>query len=212
MDVDLRRRLSNVYWVGGAPGAGKSTIARRLADTYDLHLYATDDVMRDHAARTTADESPHLHRFVAMTMDDRWMTRSPRTMVSTFHWFQGEAFHLIVEDLLRLSAESAVVAEGFRLLPRLVGPLLADPTTSVWLLPSPAFRAVALARRGSTWTIPDQTSDPERTRRNLDERDALFTSRLMEETRRLGLPSISLGPEIDEDAVLMQVARQFGLS
>ena len=27
-----RERLRHVYWVGGASGAGKSTIARRLAD------------------------------------------------------------------------------------------------------------------------------------------------------------------------------------
>jgi hypothetical protein len=100
-------KLSNVYWVGGAPGAGKSTIARRLAENHGLHRYATDEVVRDHAARTTADESPYLHRFMAMEMNERWMTRSPQTILDTFPWFRGEAFDLIVEDLLRLSATSA---------------------------------------------------------------------------------------------------------
>jgi hypothetical protein len=57
-----------------------------------------------------------------MDMDERWVSRSPEEMLETFHWFRGEGFHLIVEDLLRLPAQPAVIAEGFRLLPHLVSP------------------------------------------------------------------------------------------
>jgi predicted kinase len=46
----LRERLRHVYWVGGS-GAGKSTIVRRLAARHGLRLYATDDVMANHARR-----------------------------------------------------------------------------------------------------------------------------------------------------------------
>ena len=48
-DAALRDRLGHVYWIGGGSGAGKSTIARRLAARHGLRLYATDEVMRDHA-------------------------------------------------------------------------------------------------------------------------------------------------------------------
>ncbi len=37
-----------------------------------------------------------------MDMDERWVHRNPETMLETFHWFRGEGFGLIVEDLLRL--------------------------------------------------------------------------------------------------------------
>ncbi len=53
----------HVYWIGGSPAAGKSTIARRLAERYGLRLYVTDDVMREHAGRCTAVEAPFLERF-----------------------------------------------------------------------------------------------------------------------------------------------------
>jgi|SRR5262245_27785621 len=45
----LQEQLRHVYWIGGGSGAGKSTIARRIAAEHDLQLYATDDVMPDHA-------------------------------------------------------------------------------------------------------------------------------------------------------------------
>lgn len=205
--------LRHVYWIGGAPGAGKSTIARRLADRHGMHLYATDDVMSDHFGRTTAEESPFLSLFAAMDMDERWLNRSPQTMLETFHWFRGEGFALIVEDLVRLrGAGIPVVAEGFRLLPQLVQPLLAEPRQAVWLLPTPGFRAAALESRGSTWTIAGRTSAPERARANLIERDRMFTDRLIEQTRQLGLSAIHLEiGGLSEDELDAEVSRIFGL-
>lgn len=122
-----RAWLEHVYWIGGGSGAGKSTIARRIATQHGLHVYATDDVMPDHASRCTPEDAPYLSRFKTMDMNERWVNRSPETMLETFHWFRGEGFGLIVEDLLRLPAEPDVIAEGFRLLPHLVIPLLAEP-------------------------------------------------------------------------------------
>ena len=118
----LRARLRDVYWIGGGSGAGKSTVARRLAARHGLRLYATDDVMADHGRRSTPADSPFMAEFAAMDMDERWVSRPPETMLETFGWFRGEGFGLIVEDLLRLPP--GVIAEGFRLLPRLVRPLL----------------------------------------------------------------------------------------
>lgn len=207
----LRARLRHVYWIGGGPGAGKSTISRRLADRYGWRRYATDDVMRDHTALTTPEEAPHLHAFMAMDMDERWVNRTPETMLETFHWFRGEAFDLIVEDLLRLPSRPCVVVEGLRLLPHLVQPLLTVPDQAVWLLPTPEFREAAIRGRaapgsGFVW----RTSDPERAERNLSARDGMFTQRLAEETARLGLPTIEVDTTLSEDELDRQVAEGFG--
>jgi hypothetical protein len=207
----LRQRLRHVYWIGGAPGAGKSTTARRLADRYGLELYVTDAVMPDHARRSTATDAPYLERFQAMGMDERWLTRSPATMLETFHWFRGEGFGLIVEDLLRFPAGTRVVAEGFRLLPRLVMPLLDDVEHAVWLLPTPAFRDVALESRGSLWEIPNRTSNPALARLNLLKRDRMFTDRLTSEAQRLGCRTLTLDIGIAEEEVVNRVTRSFGL-
>jgi 2-phosphoglycerate kinase len=209
--VALSARLQHVYWIGGGSGAGKSTIARRVAARHGLRLYATDDAMPDHASRSTPGDCPFLSEFAAMDMDERWVNRSPEVMLETFHWFRGEGFGLIVDDLLRLPGEPYVIAEGFRLLPRLVKPLLAVPGHAVWLLPTPDFRRAAFGNRGSLWEIARKTSDPELALRNLLERDRMFTERLYEEAKRLELRVIEVDTTMTEDELAERVTEAFGL-
>src|SRR5918999_763893 len=135
MDHMLHEQLQHVYWIGGGSVAGKSTIARRIAAEHGLRVYATDDVMADHARRSSREDCPLLHTFMAMDIDERWLNRTPETMLETFHWFRGEGFNLIIEDLLRLPREPEIIVEGFRLLPHLVKPLLSGLRRAVWLLP-----------------------------------------------------------------------------
>ena len=204
--------LQHVYWIGGGSAAGKSTVARRLAAQHGLRVYATDDVMADHARRTTSNGAPLLHRFMAMDMDERWVNRSPETMFETFHWFQGEGFDLIIADLLRLPSESGVIVEGFRLLPHLVKPFLSEESHAVWLLPTPHFRqAVVESRGGVAWSFLARTGHPERALRNLLERDRMFTDRLREETTQLDLPSIEVDTTMTEEVLTDQVSLVFGL-
>jgi 2-phosphoglycerate kinase len=206
----LRARLGHVYWIGGGSGAGKSVTARRLAGQHGLSVYSTDEAMADHGRRFSPHEAPLLSTFKTMDMDERWLLRSPQAMLDSFHWFHGELFSLIIEDLVRLPPEPGVIAEGFRLLPQLVKPL-AQPDHAVWLLPTPEFRRAAFTSRGSLWQIAGQTSDPDRALDNLLERDRLFTDLLRAETKRLELPAIEIASPMTEDDLAGRVSAIFGL-
>lgn len=198
--------LDHVRWIGGGSAAGKSTVAGHLADRYGLRHYSTDEAMARHAADVNPQDAPLLTDFMAMSPDRRWVERSPEEMLETFHWFSGEAFALILEDL-RALAPTPVVVEGLRLLPGLVAPVLADRGHAVWLLPTPRFRrSVFESRGGASWAFLAHTSQPERALENLLERDRLFTERLAQDTARLGLNAI----RVDRAIPVAQVARLFG--
>jgi hypothetical protein len=207
----VQEQLQHIYWIGGGSAAGKSTIARRLAAEQGLHVYATDDLMADHAHRSSRAECPLLDEFMNMDMDERWVNRSPKTMLETFHWFQGEGFYFIIQDLLRLPRDIGIIVEGFRLLPRLVKPLLSETSHAVWILPTPDFRqAVIESRGGSAWGFLAKTTNPQRALRNLLERDRMFTKILGEETTRLGLHAIEVDTSTTEDDLAKQVMEVFG--
>jgi hypothetical protein len=211
-NTPLREQLRHVYWIGGGSGAGKSTIAGRIATLHGLQLYDTDRAMADHARRSTPDDSPSLAAFMAMNIDERWLNRSPEVMLESFHWFRGEAFNMIIEDLLRLPTTPRVIVEGIRLLPRLVKPLLSVVEHAVWLLPTPEFRqSVVNSRGGAGWGFLAKTSEPNRALCNLLERDRMFTDRLRRDAERLALPKIEMDVTKSPDDVAAQVARLFGL-
>ena len=209
MTLSIPEQLQHVYWIGGGSGAGKSTIAQRIAVRHGLRVYATDDVMADHARRSSAADCPLLHRFMDMDMDERWVNRSPQTMLDTFHWFRGEGFNFIIEDLLNLPREPRIIVEGLRLLPHLVKPLLSEQTRAVWLLPTPDFRQRVIERRSGSFLA--KTSNPEKALHNLLERDRLFTEKLREETTHLGLHAIEVGTITGEDDLAQQVTNVFSV-
>lgn len=187
----VRKPLRHVYWIGGGSCSGKSTTARRIADQRCLHLYATDDVMAKHSRRSNPEDCPLLHQFIAMDMDERWVKRSPTTMLNTFHWFRGEGFNLIIENLLGIPTDIRVIVEGFRVLPHLVKPILPASNHAVWLLPSPEFRQTTIERRGgSTSGFLAKTSNPGHALQNLLERDRMFTDRLSKEVEDLELRAV----------------------
>ena len=208
----LREQLQQIYWIGGGSCAGKSTIANRIAAQHGLRVYATDDVMADHARRSSPGDCPFLHGFMAMDMDQRWVNRSPETMLDTFHWFRGEGFNFIIDDLLQIPREPRVIVEGFRLLPHLVKDLLTVDSRAVWLLPTPEFReAVVDSRGGSAWSFLAKTSDPDKALHNLLERDLMFTDVLRDETSRLNLHAIEVNTTKTVDDLTARVTDLFGL-
>jgi len=111
-----------------------------------------------------------------------------------------------------LPEEPPILVEGFRLLPRLVAPLLAHKDQAVWLIPTPEFRRAAFGSRGSTWKIPNKTSKPEQALSNLLARDQLFTDEVAKEATALHLDIIAVDGAVSVDELTQGVAHHLGLS
>ncbi len=205
------QRLRHIRWIGGGSGAGKSTVVRRLSEKYGLRLYHCDDTQSAHTARSNPTDHPMLHTFITMTMDERWVKRTPEEMFRTFHGFHGEGFGLILEDLLDLPTDVPVLVEGYKLLPRLVAPLLSRLDQAVWLIPTSSFRRTAFCRRESLWSIAGQTSDPQTALANLLTRDAIYTEEVERQAVTLQLTCIQVNGGASIDELATSVAQCLGI-
>ena len=133
-------------------------------------------------------------------------------MYRSFPWFHGEGCELLIEDLRALPTDRITVAEGFRLLPELVSPLLGDIGAAVWLLPAAAFRRAAFGSRHGPQAFWARTLDPGRAIGNLLARDAIFTAALRAATAREGLRTVATDGAQSVEALTAAIAEQFGLT
>ena len=205
-----RTSFGNVRWIGGASGAGKSTIAQKLASQFELGAYSTDEAIGPHAAKT-APVAPLLTEFLKMSLDERWLLRSPEEMLATFPWFAGERFDSVLDDLRARSQSSITLAEGFRLVPRLVHPVLDELWHAVWLIPTEDFRRAAFNSRPATDQFWRRTSDPATALENLLRRDALFAEEVCRQADLLDLRVIQVDGTQSVDDLAATVADWFRL-
>jgi len=202
--------LRNVFWIGGGTAAGKSSVAIPLAERHELERYSYDwHDARDHSDRTRADRHPVRAAFLAMSLDEQWVHRTPRRMAVEALAGFAERFEMVLEDLAALRAER-VIADGFGLLPELIAPVTVDRSHAIFLLPTPAFRDWALAMRG--WVTREGTSDPVRARANRLARDTLLTDHVRERAKALGFASVEIDGSRSLADVTAGVAAHFGLN
>jgi hypothetical protein len=132
--------MAPVMWIGGAPGAGKSTVGRALARRYGLRLYGTDTRTWAHRDRAIALKNPAAIAFETMTPRERWDRPTDELLAMALHSDRGP---MVLDDLRTLPPAPLILAEGTTL-----PPYAADPARSVWLLPTQDFQRSQLMARG----------------------------------------------------------------
>lgn len=201
--------LHNVFWIGGGSGAGKSTIAKLIAQKYGYELYSCDEAMAEHGRRLNQKTAPLLEKFKHMSMDERWLNRSPEEMLKTFHWFCGEGFECIIEDMQKRTSTTKIIVEGFRIRPDLLLPYLTHKNQAIWLIPTPDFRKHALKSRNTLWDIPHKTSNPQKALENILRRDALFTDSIYKSAKDKNLKTILIDGKKSKDDLVKYISQLF---
>ncbi|MFB7471628.1 hypothetical protein [Kitasatospora sp. NPDC056184] len=160
--TSLADRLAHVRWIAGGTAAGKSTLAGLLAGRHGAAVLDGDRAEHRWLDRCSAEHHPHLAALRDRPPGVRWRDRDVRQVFRAMPSLHGEMTGFLVDDLLALPADRPVLVDYFGILPRDLAPLLRHPGQAVFLLPTPAFRAAALAAR---------YADPARARATWGDRD-----------------------------------------
>jgi hypothetical protein len=208
--LELRDRLSHVLWIGGGPCVGKTTLARILAGKYDLKIYNLDwHHVREHRERPGGVP----RGWDDLSMDERWLWPTPAELAEREGASWTARFGLVVDDLLALPASRPIVAEGPSAFPWCVSRVIRSARQAIFLLPTPSWRETVLVRRhrdAPGGHSSAMTSDPERARRNIAERDILLATRIADSCDELGLRYVRVDGSRDLDDTLILLEEHFG--
>ena len=134
------QRLRNIYWLGGSPCSGKSSMSDILAAQFNLVVYHVDEAFDRHVGRFDPSRYPAMCSWLGMDWEARWM-RPEEVLLEEVIACYSEHFSLVLADLLSadllsvdlLSADlqameinQPMLVEGSALVPDLVHPWLTD--------------------------------------------------------------------------------------
>lgn len=198
-----------VYYIGGSPCSGKSTVAEALAARHGLTYFKADDFLDALIAEGAAAGLPVCGRIRSMTAEETWM-RPPEVQCREELDFYAEVHHLLRRQLDVLEGQPAV-AEGACFLPQLMRSLGIPPQHYIAITPSRAFQVSRYRERPWVPHVLQGCSEREAAFANWMERDALFAEEVRRQCVRLGYASLLTDSSVCENDRLAQVARHFGL-
>jgi len=184
-----------VLWLGGMPGAGKSTVARRIARRRGLRWYQSDAHTWAHRARAVRAGVPAALRFEALTPAERAACPVEERMAMAL---QRERGPMTVEDVRALPASPLIIAKGTQILPDMVP----AGGSALWLTLSPKQQRVRLDRRHAPDPAPElylrmgQVIAEEVARAGVPQLvvDELSLDEVVEAVERFFAPALEQGP------------------
>ncbi len=188
-----------VLWLGGSACAGKTSVARRLAEQLGLTLYSCDDHFEAHRRRADPVRHPHFHGLMDAPMEELWAQPADQQAAELLRFYEDE-MEMVLADLRDLPGP--VLAEGAGLLPGRIAALAPADHRALWLIATPTFRRQVYPQRGPfVAEMLGRTPDPKAAFARWMERDDLVARHLSQEARRHGMPVI----EVDGSQSLKEI-------
>jgi hypothetical protein len=209
MSLQLRNALAHVLWIGGAPDAGKTSVARRLSEDNRMPSYHYDRTDLRHHERL-ALTNPKYAEFMNASLEERWVYPTPEGLAErTWRSFE-DRFPMACEDLTNLIMPKglSIMAEGFGFTPALLAPVLTDRRQAVWLVPNSKFKGASMRRRNRP-SFGDKVRDRERAISNIIARDRLLADRIKADAVSYGFTVIEIDGSRSIDEVSLTVADHF---
>lgn len=194
-----------VFYIGGSPCSGKSTVAEALSARFGLAYFKADDHLETFTARGAAAGLPVCQRILRMSAEETWM-RSPQVQCREELDYYREIAPFVTEMLAGISAPR-IIAEGAAFLPG----LMTDASHYIAITPSREFQISRYRARPWVPHVLRDCSDKERAFSNWMERDALFAEEVRQQCAQLGYTCLLTDGSVQPEERLAQVAAHFRL-
>ena len=208
---DSKHKLENVFWLGGSPCAGKSSISEIIASRFGLDVYHVDEAFEAHAQHFDPLRHPALTKWLKSSWNQRWMQPTENLLQDVIACYR-EHFTLVLEDIFSLPKRKSLLVEGTALLPAQVASVLLRPSHAIWLIPTADFQRTHYAKRDWITSVLAQCSEPEVAFHNWMERDIRFARWIEAEASATHLTLLRVDGNRTIEQNADAVARHFQLS
>ena len=162
----------DIYYIGGSPCSGKSTIVEILSKKYDLHYFKVDDFLDKYIKMGASKGYEICTKQECMTPEEIWM-RDPIIQCEEELIFYEEIFEFVMADLEQIKGKR-IITEGAAYLPKLMKKIGVPKDRYLSLTPEKDFQMYHYRKREWVSYVLDGCSDKEKAFLNWMNRDVLF--------------------------------------
>lgn len=200
----------NIYYIGGSPCAGKSSVAEILSKKHDLYNFKTDDFL-DRYMQTGARKGYSVCRKVtSMNAEQVWM-REPLVQCREEFDIYREIFEFVATDLKLIDWKGGIITEGAVYLPELMKQSGISDSRYISITPAKEFQITHYRERDFVPLVLEGCSDKEKAFRNWMDRDILFAQEVQRQCQKENYVSVINDGTMEMDELANLVAAHFEL-
>jgi hypothetical protein len=211
-DSFLKAQLHSVFWIGGAGYGGKTTITDLLADKYGFVPYHAEDHFQEHNKAASPENHPSL---LAPFHGWEWFFNRPiDEYIKAINDSGREQFEMVLLDLVKMSADSKVVADAFFLDPWLAERITEYKRSIFLYADEQTIRSgfFTCAEKQDLLRVINSLADPVKTREYVLDVTCILSARKRAEAEEAGMKVLVRNTETDLQETLAVVEKHFGLA
>jgi hypothetical protein len=201
--------MANIYYIGGSPCSGKSTVTEILAAKYHLFYFKVDDFIDKYLKMGASKGYEICKKQDSLRADEIWM-REPVLQCQEELLYYKETFAFVLEDLMQIK-EKDIITEGAAYLPELMRKLNISNNRYISITPTRDFQISHYKKREWISFVLEGCSDKEKAFSNWMERDILFAKEVQKQCIKENYVSIINDGSIEVDEYVHRIAAHFGL-
>ena len=200
-----------IYWIGGSPCSGKSTIAEKLVKEFGFAYYKCDDHLDRYMKLGAAIGKPTIKKMSTLNIDETWLRPVDELVQNEFSFYE-EAFNFIIDDISNLIPSNGLVVEGAALLPENMASIKVPEENYICIVPSAEFQVEKYKEREWVSHYLRECSDSQTAFSNWMQRDIRFAEIVNLKATHLGYKVSVTDGKTDIGGMYKNVLDHFNLS
>lgn len=170
--------MAKIYWIGGSPCSGKSTIAEIIANRYGLYYFKVDDYLEKYTNYGFLLNLEICRKQSIMNSEEIWMREAALQYKEELQ-FYDEIFDFILQDLETMCEGRDIITEGTAYLPNLINERDIPRDRYLAITPTRNFQINHYIQREWIYFVLDGCSDFQKAFNNWMDRDCLFAEEVI---------------------------------
>lgn len=203
--------MREVFYIGGSPCCGKSSMAAILARRHSLRRFNLDDHLDRYMYRLAKGGNELCKTSLEQEKTETWL-RAPDILCEEEAAMYRAIFPLAQRDIAKLPGKGPILAEGAGFMPGLAHGAGVDAGHYVCVVPARDFQWKHYAGRSWIKQYLAGYEDQNLAFENWMERDALFAKLVLDEAHEHGYETMVVDGTREIEACAAVIEQRFGLA